>query len=946
MFAEPSVIELVTEVLDTGRTPEEVCSQYPHLLEEVRQRVARCRKLNSRLDLLFSPPDSEGEAARSPSKAKLPEIPGYQVRGIIGEGGMGVVYGAYHLKLKRVVALKMLRSGDYASPVELERFSLEAEAIAGLQHPHIVEIHDLGEVDGRPYFTMEYLEGGSLAQKLNGVPLRAAEAARFTVLMASAMEAAHRAGIVHRDLKPANVLFSKEEQLKISDFGLARRVAIQEGITLSGARMGTPSYMAPEQAAGQKAPIGPEADVYALGAILYEMLTGRPPFRGVSVSDTERQVIHDDPAAPRRLNTSVPRDLETICLKCLQKSPARRYASAEELGKDVTRFERGEPILARKTGTVESMFKWVRRHRALATGIAGTVVILCLVLGASVWWFSQRASVTRAVNDDLEQAVRFQREGKYANADSMLERAIMRLGDGGPVELRGRLELVKKDSQLVARIKQIRKEMWKYVAADGHFSKTDLAYASLFREAGFGTDADLPAQVAERICRLPVRGAVLEGLDDWARCLENKRMFWVIQVTELVDPAYADPKSWRAQVRKTDPKLWYDRERLMKLIEEADVKNESPQVLLGLVVRCAKQTADPIRLFERIQQAHPDDFTANLELATYLARQHHTAESVRYYEAAIALQPDAAAAHYNLAYVLSDLGRRGDAIVELEKALAINPDEPEFHAELGIHYWHTGQYEKAMPHLEVAIRKDPESSAVHYQLGKCYVQTHHDAEAIEQFRLSIGLKPNLTKKQEEGRRLFIENEMAEELRLSWEWALKTNPQGYEPREGYAELCVFVDKNEEYQKECTKLLKEFGDSQDAVQCLSIGMACMLGEQSPENLQIAVAMVDRARTKAPPNLYEIMRLAQGLSEYRQGHRQKAISLLEKPFPREMQPAGPLVLAMAQFRDGQAELARETFSNAIAGKNWEPTLAQSRWQWILQVLRREAEKVVFAK
>jgi serine/threonine-protein kinase len=273
MSSDPFVIQLVTDVLDSDRTPEDVCSQHPDLLEEVCRRVDRCRELNSRLDRLFFSPNPEGDGKGFPGAAPLPQIPLYQVLAIIGEGGMGVVYSAHHLKLKRVVALKMLRSGAYASPAELGRFTLEAEAIAGLQHPNIVQIHDLGEIEGRPYFTMEYLEGGSLHEKLDGAPLPPAEAARYLVTMATAVSAAHRAGIVHRDLKPANVLFSSEGQLKISDFGLARRVTAKDDLTFCGARMGTPSYMAPEQAAGQTAAVGKSTDIYALGAILYEMLT-------------------------------------------------------------------------------------------------------------------------------------------------------------------------------------------------------------------------------------------------------------------------------------------------------------------------------------------------------------------------------------------------------------------------------------------------------------------------------------------------------------------------------------------------------------------------------------------------------------------------------------------------------------------------------------------------
>src|SRR5262249_5812193 len=240
------------------------------------------------------------------------------------------------------------------------RFLREARAMAGLRHPNVVQLHDVGEANGRPYFTMELLEGSSLAKKLAGAPQPARQAAALVATLAEAVQAAHPGGIVHRDLKPANVLLTADGTPKVTDFGLARRLDGDEALTLSGAVMGTPSYAAPEQAQGRKE-IGTAADVYALGAILYECLTGRPPFRAETAAATLRQVVADDPVAPRRVNPSVPRDLETICLKCLHKEPQRRYASAAALVEDLGRFLRGEAIAARPVGVVGSLRRWMRR---------------------------------------------------------------------------------------------------------------------------------------------------------------------------------------------------------------------------------------------------------------------------------------------------------------------------------------------------------------------------------------------------------------------------------------------------------------------------------------------------------------------------------------------------------------------------------------------------------
>jgi WD40 repeat protein len=328
---------------------------------------------------------SPGTRAASVVPVALPDIPGFQVQAELGRGGMGVVYKAIEIKLNRVVAVKMILAGGHASGPALLRFLGEAKAIAQLRHPNIVQLFEAGQHQGLSYFTLEYVEGGNLARRINGHPMPLRDAVRLLIQLARGIHYAHQCGIVHRDLKPANVLLEGDTP-KITDFGLAKRIEGGSDLTASGAIMGTPSYMAPEQAESGKTkrPITTAADIYSLGAILFETMTGRPPFRADSAIDTILQVLSHEPPAPRKFNNRIDRDLETICLKCLEKEPAKRYGSAEALADDLERWVAGETIRARPAGYVERGLKWARRRPAVAGMIAVSVLALAALAGLFV----------------------------------------------------------------------------------------------------------------------------------------------------------------------------------------------------------------------------------------------------------------------------------------------------------------------------------------------------------------------------------------------------------------------------------------------------------------------------------------------------------------------------------------------------------------------------------
>lgn len=379
-------------------------------------------------DLRAAPPPNLGENgslhALVSLQGTLPEIPGYEVLRELGRGGRGVVYLAREQHLRRLVAIKMVLHGALASAEDLARFRVEARAMAALRHPNLLVVYHVDEWGGVPYYVMEYVEGGSLRQHLAGKRLSHTEAATLLLRLAEAIAAVHEACFVHRDLKPDNVLLTADDEPKVTDFGLAWDArGGDERITQTGTVLGTPLYMAPEQAAGRGHEIGPAADVYSLGAILYELLTGVPPIQGSGTMALLAELLLREPVTPRRLIPSVPRDLETVCLKCLHKEPARRYPTAQALAEDLGRFLRGQPILARPVSQLERVVKWVRRRPALSGLLAVILVLipLSLALVTSQWL---RADWERARAEEkagAEAAARRDAKGAEAKAHASAE---------------------------------------------------------------------------------------------------------------------------------------------------------------------------------------------------------------------------------------------------------------------------------------------------------------------------------------------------------------------------------------------------------------------------------------------------------------------------------------------------------------------------------------------
>jgi len=737
MADDTRVLLLLEEVIDSGCAPEDVCRACPELLPAVLQDLERLRTFEAEVAAVFPAggPQPRSTEARFLETA-LPVIPGYSVLGVLGRGGMGVVYEARDLRLTRTVAIKMLLAGGYATPSELARFIREAQAIAVLRHPHIIQIFDVDDLEGRPYFTMEYLEGGSLAEKMAGVPQPAKDAAAMVATLAQAIQAAHTAGIVHRDLKPSNILLTANGTPKISDFGLARTFDDGPHLTLGGTRLGTPSYMSPEQAIGRQDAIGPSADIYSLGAVLYEMLTGRPPFKAETPAETERQVITEEPAPPSRLNAKVPRDLETICLKCLRKEPQRRYESAAALAEDLSRFIKGEPITARPIGRLERAVRWCRR-KPRETALIALAALLVLTSAGSGWWFTlqrteRRAEQTRhqeqtrrAIDGAIDQSVSMRHLMKWTEASAALDQATTLLGDDSHPDWLHAVAIARADLLMAKQLDRIRQA--KAMIVDGKLdtAAAPASYARAFEEHGMRISvADRAATaLAERIRTSSIKRELMDAMSDWLFVEPDTSMQTTLAaVLHQID---ADP--WRDRAREIA--ISNDTTPLADLVRDAPPDSPSVTLLVALADRMRGTGVDAMEFLQRVQLQHPTDFWASFALANALTSTDLAGAS-GYYRAALALRPDAAASLYNLGVALRKMNQLDEAIERFRQAAQVNPGSALMHGALGEALYARKLYDDAIKEYQLAASLDPTDGTALNKLGTLLMDRRRFDDAV------------------------------------------------------------------------------------------------------------------------------------------------------------------------------------------------------------------------
>jgi eukaryotic-like serine/threonine-protein kinase len=942
------ISQFLDAILESGRTPEEVCPDDPVLLTEVRRRLRKLRKIEAQIDDLFP---SSYAASSQPERAHLrnldgamPEIPGYEVKSILGYGGMGVVYKARHLKLNRSVAIKMLLAGVYASASERRRFLREAEAVAHLSHPNVVQLFDMGECNGFTYFTMEYVEGGTLAHSLKGVPWPSNQAAVFIRTIALAVQFAHNAGIVHRDLKPGNILLTSDGTPKINDFGLARRLDDEVNVTMSGVRIGTPCYMAPEQALGQTNNVGATTDVYALGAILYELLTGRPPFRAETTSETQRQLISQDPVPPTRLNSNVRRDLETICLTCLRKEPHRRYATATALAEDLDRFLRNEPIAARRTGALERSAKWMRRHPATTIAAVAVLLLVAISIAVGIWSAFERANLANAVNGDLNAMAKLQQQERWGEARAALGRAQAIVAAGGNSEVRQRCAQAEQDLDLAVALDQIRLTRATSGLLVVYRKMANEEYARLFAQAQLGTFQDSPKDVAARVNASATRTELVNALYDWAYCPDDLRQQdWVQKVVLAAAP---DPGGWSQRI--LDPTIWSNRDALNELANKVPVDQVPLPLLLALGDNLMAIGRPAVPFLIRVQKQHPENFWVNLDLGNALLLQQAPAEARGYYRVALAQRPDGPVGYCVIGDTFRIQEMYDEAMEYYRKSIQLDPDYPRGYCNIGVVFEGQKNYVEAINYFNKSLQLDPKYAWAYFDLGDTLQAQGKHEQSDAAYQKAITLEPdNSLLLGAIHTRTMDRLPSSEEKWSQWHEIIETDPPRFDQWFGYSEMTLFLGKDDEYRRVRTAILKRFGDTTDPMLTEKIGRGCLLLPAGEDETRMAVALIDRAldaRDSADPWLYPYFLFAKGLADYREDRFDDAISILQGNAPDALGPCPRLVMAMALYRDGKQGDARRILASAVTSyADWRRASATERDLWITSVVCREAENTI---
>jgi serine/threonine protein kinase/Flp pilus assembly protein TadD len=776
--------------LDAGDNPDRDAFLARH--PEIAPVLADCLDALEFVRSAASPLQSSapaGEPGLSAPEGAIPAPLGdFRIVREVGRGGMGVVYEAEQMSLGRRVALKVLPFAATMDPRQLQRFQNEARAAASLEHPHIVPVYGVGCERGVHYYAMKFIDGQSLAEvigelnKAKETNHRGTETteknqntvasslcslclcgpndffksvAELGIQAAEALEHAHSVGIVHRDIKPANLLIDDSllptpnsllptpysPRLWITDFGLAQ-VQSDTRLTMTGDLVGTLRYMSPEQALAKRVVVDHRTDVYSLGVTLYELLTLEPAFTGEDRQELLRQIAFEEPRPPRRINKAIPAELETIVLKAMEKNPAERYATAQELGDDLRRFLNHETIRARRASFMQRARKWARRNKTLVRAVAAFVLVLVLLGGVAEWReYRQRMAAMRTVEAGLERADLLQQQERWDEALAVLAVAEGELTDRKWSALRERLGDRKRDVEMVSRLEKARLQSAAGSKDMGFdYAGSDRLYASAFEWYGLDKVALGVPEATERVRQSAVRVYLTAALDDWATVKDKLTHEGGAPLRAIADLADDDP--WRRTLREAFKRK--DWGALEKLAEEQGTSTQSPTNLVLLVggLEGANNWRAAERLLRRAQQASPGDFWINFHLgaALYFKKPSDPGESARYYQAALALRPQSPVVYNNLGDVLHARKKLAEAIAAYEQAIALQPDLASVYSNLGHALQEQGRYEEAVAACRKATELAPDSATAHYNLGCVLSDQEKFAEAVTAYSKAIDLQ--------------------------------------------------------------------------------------------------------------------------------------------------------------------------------------------------------------
>jgi serine/threonine protein kinase/Flp pilus assembly protein TadD len=795
---DAEVIEALQEyraAQQTGRGADrqQLLKRFPHLAGE----LSACLEALDFVAAAAPELHSEGLAGESmvEQECQREALGDFRLLREVGRGGMGVVYEAMQLSLGRRVALKVLPLAAALDSRQLQRFKNEAQAAAHLQHQHIVPVYAVGCERGVHYYAMQFIDGLTLAEMIHELRLSAAPQAEPTgpctpgedsgdaarpaqtataaiaslstehaapgpahlrtvaqwgVQAALALEHAHSLGVVHRDIKPANLMVDGRGNLWITDFGLAHCQS-QAGLTMSGDLIGTLRYMSPEQALAQRVVIDHRTDIYSLGATLYELLTLEPAFGGSDRQELLRQIAFEEPRPLRQLNRAIPAELETIVLKALEKNPAERYATAEELGDDLERWLNDEPIRARRPSVVQRLHRWSRRHRPVVVTAGVCLLVVGAMLTGGIGWVLRDealrgADTERNVNAAMKEAKSLLARKQLPEALAMARGAETALSNGGgSKELHRRVRDLLADLDMVAQLEEIRLLQANVDQLDFDTAQTDGEYAGAFGDFGIDVEALGTEEAVALIQARTISVELAAALDAWAglRRLSSKRdvQNWqrLVAVARL-----ADPDTRRNQLR--DALQRQDRQALENLAASPEVTDwpVSTLTLLWQGLHQCSTVEQELALLRKARQRYPSDFWINHDLATAFARAKPTqlAQAIRYFTTAAAIRSQSPGAQVRLGAALAEEGNLDEAIAAFQEAKRLQRDNVLAHYNLGIVLARQKQWNRAIAAFQGAISCKPGYALPHYQIGRAQLEKRQFDLAIAAYQKAIQYKPD------------------------------------------------------------------------------------------------------------------------------------------------------------------------------------------------------------